>query len=409
MATEKLGLSEIVLSQAAKEITHNEALRQIEGRTVGASSRTTTAPPGSPTNGDVYIIPTGATGEWSGKTNQLAHRYGGVWNYWTPVAPVRLWVADEQLVVVWNGTDWVTLVGPSLIPPFVDTTTIVKGSADATKLARLEVDGFTTGTTRVLTPLNKDYTLEETGHASKHVSGGSDAIKLDDLAAPDDNTDLNASASVHGLLRKLSGSASQYMDGSGAWTTPAGTGVTSVAFSAPAEFSVSGSPITSTGTITLSKANQSANQVYAGPTSGGAAAPAFRALVAADMVYRNLVLEQIVFGFTTDVTTGDGAGYMVVPSPMNGLNLVRVHARVITAGTTGTTDIQINNVTQAADMLSTKITIDSTETGSDTAATPAVIDTGNDDVATNDLLRIDIDAVSTTKPKGLLVTLEFAL
>src|SRR5919204_5528179 len=28
------------------------------------------------------------------------------------------------------------------------------------------------------------------------------AIKLDDLAAPDDNTDLNASTSKHGLLRK---------------------------------------------------------------------------------------------------------------------------------------------------------------------------------------------------------------
>lgn len=41
-------------------------------------------------------------------------------------------------------------------PPFVDTTSIVKGSADATKLLRFEVDGFTAGTTRVLTPPNFD-------------------------------------------------------------------------------------------------------------------------------------------------------------------------------------------------------------------------------------------------------------
>lgn len=40
--------------------------------------------------------------------------------------------------------------------PVVDTTAIVKGSADATKLLRFEVDGFTTGTTRVLTPPNYD-------------------------------------------------------------------------------------------------------------------------------------------------------------------------------------------------------------------------------------------------------------
>jgi hypothetical protein len=43
--------------------------------------------------------------------------------------------------------------------PFVDTTAIVKGSADATKLLRFEVDGFTTGTTRVLTAPNFDGTI----------------------------------------------------------------------------------------------------------------------------------------------------------------------------------------------------------------------------------------------------------
>jgi hypothetical protein len=51
----------------------------------------------------------------------------------------------------------------------------------------------------------------------------------------------------------------------------------------PTEFSVSGSPVTSTGTLAVSKATQSANRVYAGPSSGGAAAPTFRAVVAADL------------------------------------------------------------------------------------------------------------------------------
>jgi hypothetical protein len=68
------------------------------------------------------------------------------------------------------------------------------------------------------------------------------------------------------------------------WTafTPGGT-VTSVALTVPAEFSVSGSPVTSSGTLAVTKANESANTVWAGPTSGGAAAPTFRALVAADL------------------------------------------------------------------------------------------------------------------------------
>jgi hypothetical protein len=65
--------------------------------------------------------------------------------------------------------------------------------------------------------------------------------------------------------------------------TVANTGVTSVALVAPAEFTVSGSPVTTTGTLTITKANETANFVWAGPTSGGAAQPTFRALVSADI------------------------------------------------------------------------------------------------------------------------------
>jgi hypothetical protein len=110
---------------------------------------------------------------------------------------------------------------------------------------------------------------------------------------------------------------------------------------------------------------------------------------------------------TTDLATGDGQAYFMVPAELNGMNLVGVRAGVVTAGTTGTTDFQIHNLTQTADMLSTKLTIDSGETTSATAATAAVIDTANDDVATNDVLRIDVDAVSTTAPAGGFITLSF--
>jgi len=114
-----------------------------------------------------------------------------------------------------------------------------------------------------------------------------------------------------------------------------------------------------------------------------------------------------VFSPTSDWSTGDGKKYLHIPTDMNAMVLVEVHARAITAGTTGVSTIQIANVTDAVDMLSTRITIDSGETGSNTAVTPAVINTANDDVATNDLLRIDIDGISTTPPRGLIVTLGF--
>lgn len=130
-------------------------------------------------------------------------------------------------------------------------------------------------------------------------------------------------------------------------------------------------------------------------------------VVSVDTDFGTRYIQVVPIDFTTALTTGDGKFYIHIPAGFNGMNLTEVHAEVITAGTTGTTDIQIHNVTDTVDMLSTKLTIDSGETGSDTAATAAVIDTANDDVATNDLIRIDVDAVSTTAPQGLLVTLGF--
>jgi len=67
-------------------------------------------------------------------------------------------------------------------------------------------------------------------------------------------------------------------------TSPSSGGtVTSVGLSLPSIFNVSGSPVTISGTLSGTLANETANTVFAGPTSGGAAAPTFRALVAADI------------------------------------------------------------------------------------------------------------------------------
>jgi hypothetical protein len=61
-----------------------------------------------------------------------------------------------------------------------------------------------------------------TSHATTHQSGGGDAIKLDDLAAPDDNTDLDASTSKHGLLPKLGGGTTNFLRADGTWAAAGG-------------------------------------------------------------------------------------------------------------------------------------------------------------------------------------------
>lgn len=96
----------------------------------------------------------------------------------------------------------------------------------------------------------------------------------------------------------------------------------------------------------------------------------------------------------------------MIPAELNGMNLVDIEAYVTTVSSSGLPTVQIRNITQTADMLTTKVSIDASENTSLTAATAPVIDTGNDDVATGDLIAVDVD-VSGTGAKGLGVVMSF--
>jgi hypothetical protein len=114
-----------------------------------------------------------------------------------------------------------------------------------------------------------------------------------------------------------------------------------------------------------------------------------------------------VFGSATACAVGDGTTGVVVPAALNGMNVVEVVGSVHTAGTTGTMDIQVRRHRGAtdADVLSTKATIDTTEHSTVTAATGYTVDTANDDLATGDMLFIDVDAIHTTPALGLSVVI----
>lgn len=101
----------------------------------------------------------------------------------------------------------------------------------------------------------------------------------------------------------------------------------------------------------------------------------------------------------------NGAAYFEVPSELAGDNIVAAKAQWnSTIGTGAATSIQLHNLTQAADVFSTNLTIDDGERSSSTAATPVVINTDEDDVTANDVYRADIDAIgSTVAGTGLLI------
>jgi len=150
--------------------------------------------------------------------------------------------------------------------------------------------------------------------------------------------------------------------------------------------------------IKLTAASKKYSKLYADSGQSGGLAWGLR---------RYVQVEPFSFANNKACASGDGKAEIHIPAHLDGLDLVECHAEVKTAGTTGTMAIQVRNVTQAADMLITKLTIDSGETGSD-EATAYVIDTNNDDVAENDMLAIDFDTLHTTPAIGCIVTLGFA-
>ena len=116
-----------------------------------------------------------------------------------------------------------------------------------------------------------------------------------------------------------------------------------------------------------------------------------------------------IFTDTTAVAAGDDARRFVVTDDLGGTRLRSVHASVTTVGS-GATVVQVHNLTNADDLLSTRTTIDASETTSYTAATPHVVNTTGTPpinyITRGDVLRIDVDTAGSGA-KGLEVLLEF--
>ena len=106
MSTPILSLDELVEAQASKYVTHNTALRQIEAFTIRVLDRNSSGPPGSPSDGDAYIVDS-ATGNWSSfSVNDIAAYIGSTWYAVTPKEGMRVWVNDEDSLYVYYSSAW---------------------------------------------------------------------------------------------------------------------------------------------------------------------------------------------------------------------------------------------------------------------------------------------------------------
>lgn len=97
----------LAAEQAQKHVTMNEALLALDALVhLTVISDVVIAPPGSPAEGDRYIVPVGATGVWTGLTNQIAGFISGAWTFFVPEAGWSCWNLARSEQLIWSGSRW---------------------------------------------------------------------------------------------------------------------------------------------------------------------------------------------------------------------------------------------------------------------------------------------------------------
>ena len=94
-------------------------------------SSTLTTPPASPANGAAYVIPTGATGDWSSQVGKIARYSSAVtaWEYYTPKEGWKVHDNAQDVYLKHNGSSWEVygLKGYSSLQDFANDTAAASG------------------------------------------------------------------------------------------------------------------------------------------------------------------------------------------------------------------------------------------------------------------------------------------
>jgi hypothetical protein len=105
-----LALPYIDAAQAQKHVTHNEAIRALDALVqLTVLDKDLATPPGSPADGNRYIVAASPTGAWAGQAGKIAAWQDGAWAFLTPREGWLTWVADEDKIYAYGGSAWAEL------------------------------------------------------------------------------------------------------------------------------------------------------------------------------------------------------------------------------------------------------------------------------------------------------------
>lgn len=88
--TARLDLPLLFAGQAQKEAFVNEVCARVDALLHGAIEAEAATPPATPADGQCWLIASGASGAWTGRSGQIAARQSGNWLYFAPRDGMRL-------------------------------------------------------------------------------------------------------------------------------------------------------------------------------------------------------------------------------------------------------------------------------------------------------------------------------
>lgn len=106
MTTPILEMDELAAAQSQPEVIVNAALRALEAAMQISALGYQNAPPGSPAEGDRYLVGSTPTGAWSGHAQEVAY-YSGGWQFLEPMNGWRAYVAGQG-DLRFDSATWVT-------------------------------------------------------------------------------------------------------------------------------------------------------------------------------------------------------------------------------------------------------------------------------------------------------------
>ena len=105
--TAHLDLPLLAPAQAQKHVTVNEALVRLDAIVnLNVASSVIAVPPDGAAEGQSYLVPPGATGEWSGHENQITVWSNGGWIFLLPKVGWRVWDTALSSAAVFDGQGW---------------------------------------------------------------------------------------------------------------------------------------------------------------------------------------------------------------------------------------------------------------------------------------------------------------